>query len=65
MSRQPDRHVVDNFNPTMRYTVTRQTLRELLLKHPYPAFWLGRTYRIKNQHIGAGVYEIWAEFDPK
>lgn len=62
MSRQPDQHVVDHFNPTKRYTVTRQTLRALLLKTPIPAFWYGDTYRIKNRHLGAGVYEVWAEF---
>ena len=55
--------VVNNFNPTMRYTMTRETLRELLLKTPIPAFWHGGTYRIRSKSLGAGVYEVWTVFD--
>ena len=64
MKKSPDidYNVVNNFNPTSRYTVTRGTLRELLLKTPVPAFWYGRTYIIKNRSLGAGVYEVWASF---
>lgn len=50
------------FSPVMSYTMTRTTLRRLLLNTPYPALWNGRSYVIVSQHIGAGVYSVTGEF---
>jgi hypothetical protein len=53
--------VVD-FNPLMTQTMTEADLQKLLLSVPRPAFWNGRTYTIKSEHIGAGVYEVTGDF---
>ena len=53
----------EGFNPTLRYTVRRKEAQEILLSHPYPAFWNGRSYRVVVRHVGAGVYEVTAKFD--
>lgn len=53
---------VATFNPHMTYTMRRAVLQKLLLERPSPAFWNGRTYRIKSKHLGAGVYEVTGEF---
>ncbi len=57
-----EHHIVDNFNPLMRYTMRKETLQKLLLDRPRPACWNGRSYVIKSTHIGAGIYEVTGDF---
>lgn len=54
---------VRNFNPNSVYVMRKSPLQQLLLKTPRPyALWNGAKYTIKSKHIGAGVYEVTANW---